>query len=130
MNARIASELTVTLPNRVGAAARVSECFSRANADLIAFCAYGGGNEATFLIVPRDVQLAKDALELAGLEFTEHEAVLVEAEHKPGGLAEAMAKIAEADVFMDYVYATADGRDPALVVLRAADSEKAIKALQ
>jgi len=130
MIAKTSTECKVVTTNETGTGARVAECVSSAGVNLAAFCGYGGGDHAEFMLVADDIEQARTSLKNAGYEPTFNEVVVVEAPNQAGALAEILKTVARAGIVLDYAYATATGTGQALCILRAADPAKTVAALR
>ncbi len=124
-----AKQLIVQGKNRVGLLADIATTLAAAKVNMNATCCYCMGDEATFLIIADKPAAAKKALGQAGLAVSEASVIQVDVSNKPGELAEIARKISGAGVDIDYVYATAAGRNAA-VIIKSKDDANALKALR
>jgi hypothetical protein len=124
-----AKQLIVQGPNRVGLLADVAGALAGAKANMSALCCYCMGDQATLMIIADKPAAAQKALIKAGFTVNEDTVIRVELGNKPGELAKASAKVAGAGVDMEYVYATAAGKNSA-VIIKSKDDAAALKALR
>ncbi len=122
-------QLMVQGPNRIGLLAEVSAALAEAKVNLSAICCYCMGDQATFLLVPDKQAAAKKALTKAGLTVAEDSVICTELSNKPGELAKISGKVSGAGVDIDYVYATAAGKNVS-VIIKSKDDAGALKALR
>jgi hypothetical protein len=101
----MAMDLVVEVDNEPGALARVATAISDAGVNIAAATCTGGGKRAELHILVPYAEAAKHALAISSLAVTsEREVVVVEAEDRPGELADLARKVAEAGVNIDLVY--------------------------
>ncbi len=76
-------------------------------------------------------QQAKATLEAAGFAVVVTEVLAIEVPDRPGGLADVLRVVEEANVNVEYMYAFAEKRnDKAVLIFRFDDTEAAIRALE
>ena len=114
------------MPARVGLLADVTDAIGRAGVNITAISAYERDGEGKFLLVTGDNGKALDALHRLNAEVREKGVILLELDNRPGALEEATRKLAEADVNIEYVYATVGKSDKATVVLKTSDDQRAL----
>jgi hypothetical protein len=126
MIAGMSIDLTIHVDNEPGALARVTTAISDAGVNLAAATCTGPGETADLHILVKHAEAARRVLERAGLNvIDEREVVVVEAEDKPGALADLAHRVAEAGVNLDLVYVATNTR----IVFGAADIGGLKKAL-
>lgn len=82
-------------------------------------------------LIVQDWQKAKEVLEKAGCVVNTTEVVAVEVEDRPGGLADLLDVIDEANINIEYMYAFTFGHeDKAIMVFRFETPDEAIEKLQ
>lgn len=103
----IVTQLNLPLDNEIGTLARLCRDLAHGGVNLLAIAApeAGPGGGIRLLVVNRD--LAVRALSNAGYLFTEEQVVFVELTNRPGALAKAVEKLANAGIDIRYAYATA-----------------------
>jgi hypothetical protein len=121
----VASDLVIRVPNEPGALAQVAAAVSDAGVNLSAATCTGPGETADLHILVKHAEAARRALAISGLAVTEErEVVVVQADDRPGALADMARKVAEAGVNIDLVYVATRTRvvfgSPDLPALRAA----------
>lgn len=98
-------DLVIQVENEPGALAKVAAAVSDAGVNLAAATCTGAGERADLHILVKHPEAAKHALSISGLAVTgEREVVVVEADDRPGALADLARRIAEAGVNLDLVY--------------------------
>jgi hypothetical protein len=101
----MAMDLVVEVDNEPGALARVATAISDAGVNIAAATCTGAGKRAELHILVPHAEAAKHALAISNLAVTrEREVVVVEAEDRPGELADLARKVAEAGINIDLVY--------------------------
>ena len=121
----MASDLVIRVPNEPGALAAVAAAVSDAGVNLAAATCTGAGDTADLHILVKHAEAAKHALAISNLAITEErEVVVVEADDRPGALADLARKVAAAGVNLDLVYVATGTRivfgSPDIAALRAA----------
>ena len=108
----------IQVENEPGALAKVTAAVSDAGVNLAAATCTRPGETADLHILVPHPDAAKHALSISGLAVTsEREVVVVEAEDRPGELADLARRIAEAGINLDLVYVATGTR----VVFGSAD---------
>jgi hypothetical protein len=122
--------MQVTVPDTIGAGAKVLSALAEAKVNMVAFCGYTMGKDATmtFIVEPGKEAAAKAAMKAIKCKTTAIDAVVVALANKAGALAIVLEKLAAAKVNLDYAYATTAGRNAA-AVLTVSSVAKALKAL-
>jgi hypothetical protein len=101
------TDLTVVLRDQPGELARLGEVTVAAGVQLRGLAAFTGDGRgcAHALIEDGDVDVAKQALARAGIGVADtREVLVVEMDHRPGGLVDVMLALAEANVNVDLAY--------------------------
>jgi hypothetical protein len=88
------------------------------------------GDQALMRFIPDDPVAARRALEAEGIEFEEHEAVIVLLENKAGELTGVAATLAEGGVNLVAVYVTGVSDDLIELAVVADDPKKARRLLE
>jgi hypothetical protein len=111
-------DLVIDIENTPGSLAQVAAAISDAGVNIASATCIGSGERAELHILVRHPEAAKHALAISYLAVTrEREVVVVDAEDRPGVLADLTRKIAKAGVDLDLVYVATQNR----VVFGAAD---------
>lgn len=101
----MAIDLVIHVDNEPGALARVATAVSDAGVNLAAATCTGPSEKADLHILVKHAEAAKRVLAISGLNvLEEREVVVVEAEDRPGALADLARKVAKAGVDLDLVY--------------------------
>lgn len=121
----MATDLVIRVDNEPGALARVAAAVSDAGVNLAAATCTGPSEHADLHILVKHAEAAKRALAISGLTVTgEREVVVVEADDRPGALADLARRVAEAGVNLDLVYVATNTRivfgSPDIAALRDA----------
>ena len=114
----------IRVKNEPGALASVTAAISDAGVNLSAATCIGGGEEADLHVLVKHAEATRRVLEPAGLTVTEErEVVVVDAEDRPGVLADMARRVADAGVNLNLVYVATGTR-----VVFGADDMPALKA--
>jgi hypothetical protein len=98
-------DLVIEVDNEPGALARVAAAISDAGVNIAAATCTGPAQKAEMHILVPHAEAAKHALALANLAITsEREVAVVEAQDRPGELADLARRVAEAGIDLDLVY--------------------------
>jgi hypothetical protein len=107
----MATDLTVALVNQPGTLERASDVLGRAGINIEGACGYLCDGQGVCHVLVEDAERARRALIDAGLEIqTEHQVVVTPVENKPGSAAALLRRVADANVNIDLLYLTVDGR--------------------
>ena len=122
-------QLTVFLENRTG---RINEVAKILGANGINMKAFSMAETADFgllrLVVP-EVEKAVQVLRDASFAVMLTDVVCISVNNAPGALSAILEKLAENDIFIEYMYAFSEG-DAANVVIRPNDIEKCVGLLK
>jgi hypothetical protein len=115
------TDLTITgFEDRPGVAASIGEALGNAGVEIAGL--FGSGRFGEIHVLVDDAAAARTAIEEAGLQVgDEREALVVDAEDKPGELGRIARRIADAGVNVLYVYVASNNR----LVFVAEDVERA-----
>jgi hypothetical protein len=122
----MAKEIVVTLEDRPGTLAHFGEVMglSRVNIDAILVATRGGGSAGgTVQFVASDPEAAVLALRADGVPCAMRDVVIVDIADKPGALGDLALVMADAEINIDSVYSTLDGK----VVLGVDDYDGAMQ---
>jgi len=128
--ARKAKQINLTVPNKVGTLAGVSDIIAGVGANISAICARGDKRKANFFIVADRHVKARNALLKADYDVTEEEVVLVEMPNKPGRMQKVAEKLAENGIDILYTYGSAGTGRTSVCVLKTDSDRKAMKLIQ
>ena len=117
----LASDLVIELKNEPGALARVATAISDAGVNIAAATCMGNGHTAELhILVPHSEPVHRALANTHGPTVTrEREVVVVQAEDRPGELAELTRKVSNAGINLNIVYVATNSR----VVLGSEDTE-------
>jgi hypothetical protein len=101
----------VTVPDTPGEGRRILAALQEQGVNLAAFLAFPtGGGESQIDLVPEDPSALRDAAEQAGLTLSEGKrAFLVQGDDRVGAVADATARLSEADINVTAAAAAAAG---------------------
>jgi hypothetical protein len=112
-------DLVIHVVNEPGALARVAAAISDAGVNLAAATFVGSGETADLHVLVKHAEATRRVLEPAGLSvMDEREVVVVDAEDRPGVLADLARRVADAGVNLNLVYVATGTR----IVFGAEDS--------
>jgi len=124
------TQIAITLENKPGALHRVCSALAQANVNITAVFVPEVKGKGKVRLVVENIDRARDALRAARIRFSEEEALIFSAEHRPGALAEITEKLAQAKVNIKYGYATTlPGQTQATLILAVSNIEKALAAV-
>ncbi len=125
--ANVATDMMIELENRPGALAEVAKAISDAGVNLAAATCVGPGTTAEVHILVPHPEPVRRALAITNTAVSrEREVVVVQAEDRPGELAELAQRVGAAGVNLDLVYVATGSR----VVMGSDDLEGLREALE
>lgn len=122
----------VTVPDVPGEGQRILSALKAGGVNLSAFLGFPEGGQAQLDLVPEDPEALKAAAEQAGLTLSEAKrAFLIQGDDRVGAVADAMEKLAAANINVTAAAATGagSGRYGMILWVSAADIEKAASTL-
>ena len=126
-----AKQITAWVESKPGELGRITEVLGKAKVNITAFSAWSLTGESPVHFLVSSPVKAKKVLEGLGIRCTEEEVLCITLSNQPGKLGEAGARLAAANINVDYGYATvAEGGKKAGVVLAVSDLAGASKALR
>lgn len=131
--ARLGKEIVVTVVNKIGVLADISQLLADHGINIIAVLGYAAGNnEAKITLVTEDNLRASEALRKKNYtSIKESEVVIVELENKAGALKNVTAKLAAGNIDIKYIYGTTCAcGGPSMIVFSTSDNEKALMAFK
>jgi hypothetical protein len=124
----VETQLTVSIPNNIGALARLSDMLRAAEVNIEAlFCTEGPTHTSVHLVV-NDPETAKIVLRQIS-EVVATDVIAYQVKNKPGAIADLARKCAGFGINIRHIYATSLGKD-AMCYLEVDDVEKARKTLK
>lgn len=107
----MSTDLTVILRNVPGTIADAGEAAGKAGVNIEGIGGFECGGEGVMHVLVDDADTARAAFEGAGMEVrAQREVVVVDVTDQPGELGRTMRRFADADVNVDLIYLTTDGR--------------------
>jgi hypothetical protein len=126
-----AKQVTAWVESKPGELGRIAEALGKAKVNITAFSAWSITGESPIHLLVNSPVRAKKILEGLGIRCTEEEVLRITLPDVPGKLGEVGARLAAANINMDYGYASvAQGGRKADVVLAVSDLAGAGKALR
>ncbi|MEE1346434.1 MAG: amino acid-binding protein [Bacteroidales bacterium] len=124
----IIKQLSVFLENRVGRTKEVTSLLANAGVDILAFSTADMIEFGVLRLVVPDVDRAASVLKEAGFATIVTDVVSVSCPNETGALASILAKLADNDISVEYMYALQQGGN-ARAIIRPSDLDKCVKAL-
>ena len=106
-------EVSVTLDDRPGTLAKATDAIAKAGINIEGYCAVPSGKDGkgTFRVVTKDPSSTRKALETAGFKVQEERDVaLIDAEDRPGFLAQILRRLAENELNVGPSYSITQNR--------------------
>lgn len=123
------TQLVLNLQSKPGVLANVTGVLGKAGVNIEGICAAETAGRGKIRLLVSDAAKAEAALKAAKIRCGREEAVSVALENRPGALAEAAQKLAQAKINIKCAYATTAGAGPAAVILTVSNVPKALTAL-
>ena len=125
-----ATQLAVSLPNKLGALAQLCSTLGKAEVNITAILAPESKGRGKLRVLVDNPDKARVALKQAKMRFSEEEVIVVQLDNAPGAVGEVAEEFAESKINIKYAYATAwPGSAKATVVLAVPNVTKALEAL-
>ncbi len=119
-------QISVFLENVPGRLATLCNTLEAAGVDMRAMTTSEASDHAVVRILVSDVDTAEKALREANLPFSTVDVLGIEVSDEPGALGKVAIRLADADINVEYAYATAvAGNSRALCVFKVADPRAA-----
>jgi hypothetical protein len=119
-------ELEFSVPNKVGALAKITDAFEKSKVNIHHIWACGDGKTASFGIVTDRNATAKSILKKHGINAKEKPLLVMNLANKVGSLAKAAKKLAKGNINITCLSATTSG-SRASVLLGTANDKKAMR---
>lgn len=129
--AKLASQLLVETPDKVGMLAEVTSAVSGAGVNIEGICAYGMEGKAYFMVLTNDNNKAQGALGAKGWPLKSEEVVVVSLANNVGAAKEIADKIKQAGIDINYLYGTTCGSPDCVsaLVISSKDNKAVLKAV-
>lgn len=122
-------QLTAWVDSTPGQLGRIGKALGDAKVNITAFTAYGTGGESPIRLQVNSPAKAKKVLQGLGVRLTEEEVLRISVKDRPGALGEIGSRLGEANINVDYAFASVSGKRVD-VVLGVSDLAGATKALR
>jgi hypothetical protein len=129
---KMATELTVKIPNRIGQLAAVAGALGEAGVNIatLSGAALGSKGIIHIVVADKDAARARRALKAAKIRLaTDRKVIELRLANKPGSLARAARRLEKARVSVDSAYMLGAGKRSSTLALGVKDVRKANKAL-
>lgn len=124
-------QISVFLENKSGRLLEVCRCLAKAGINIRALSIAETADYGVLRLIVDQPDLAMESLSRELFTVSETEVIAVEVPDRPGGLAEVLQPLYEANVNIEYIYCFVEkSGESALVVFRVEQIDQAIGALQ
>lgn len=124
------TQFSVFLVNKPGVLAQVTDALATAKINIVALTMMDSSEHGVLRLVAGNADKARGVLKKLNVPMTETEVLVVEMPNKPGSLADACNRLAQAHVNISYAYVTTGAPGgKACAVLKVADTKKAVATL-
>ena len=132
-NVRMGKEVVVTITNKVGALAEMTNLLADAGININAVAGHAAsGNQAKIMFVTADNARAMEVLKNKQYpSVVESDVVIAELENRAGALKQVSLKLATDNIDIKYIYGTTCGcQGPAMIILATSDNQKALNVIK
>lgn len=128
----LVKQVSVFLENKSGRLAEVSRILGEKNIDISALSIADTTEYGILRLIVNKPEVAVEALKENGFSVRTTEVIAICISDRPGGLAEALDRLEQNQIGIEYMYAFLgnNGLGKAIVILRVEDTEKSIEILQ
>jgi hypothetical protein len=123
------TQLVLNLQSKPGVLANLAGILGKAGVNIEGVCAVETAGRGKIRLLVSDTARAEAALKAAKVRCGREDAISVSLENRPGALAEAAQKLAQAKVNIKCAYSTTAGTGQVAVVLTVSNLPKAVAAL-
>ncbi|HUG30099.1 MAG TPA: ACT domain-containing protein [Candidatus Limnocylindria bacterium] len=124
-------ELRVSMEDKPGALAKLTDALAKASVNIEAISAATSGGSGDIRILVEDTAAARKALEGAGIKVAgEREMLFVDLEDRPGSLAATAKKLADQGINVDAIYVVGAAGGKKQIAVGTADVAKARTAVR
>ncbi|MDR2469294.1 MAG: amino acid-binding protein [Tannerella sp.] len=124
----IIKQLSIFLENKRGRFTEVAKLLGKENINMTAFTVSENSDFGILRLIVSETERALDVLRTHKYAVTEADVLCLRCPNQPGALGKAMNYITEAGIFIEYMYAFAEG-ESAHVIIRPDNLEKCSKVL-
>ena len=124
------NQLSVFIENREGRLEQVLEALKNNNINIVSLSLADTSEYGMLRMIVSDPEKGKEVLKNNGFSAMLTPVLGVKMSHKVGQLQILLAKICEAGINIDYMYALVTGSDDASIVIKTADLKKASEILE
>lgn len=121
-------QLSVFLENKTGRLNDVTKILAKANINMRAFSVADSADFGILRLLVDDTEKAKEELRKNGFAVSVTDIIGIKMANKPGTLNKILDILAEAKVYIEYMYAYSDS-DRAITAIKPDDMEKAVKVI-
>jgi hypothetical protein len=122
-----AKEVIVRMPNAIGTLNGIAKTIADKGINILAVSAWVEGAQAVIRLVTEDSVRVVDALKAHKYDAREGEVLVTEPSHKPGMLHRITETLAQAEIDIHHLYATASAtQGTCLVVFATANNDRAM----
>jgi hypothetical protein len=127
LKTRLAKEVIVRMENEIGTLDGLAKAIAERGVNVLAVCAWVEGAQAVIRVLTDDSVRVLDALRGLQYEAREMDVLVTEAPHKPGMLHRITATLAQGELDIHHLYATAtSAQNECLVVFATANNDRAL----
>jgi hypothetical protein len=127
----IAKQLSVFLANKPGTLAEVCAELAKAGINIFALTITDTADHSVVRMVLSDTEKGLQIFEERGVLAVQSKVLMIENRNTPGALGKIAARLAKAKINIEYAYlATSPKAKQGLLILRAADTKRALKVLK
>lgn len=121
-------QLSIFLENKTGRLNDVTKILAKANINMRAFSVADSSDFGILRMLVDDTEKAKEELRNNGFAVSVTDIIGIKMANKPGTLNKILDILAEAKVYIEYMYAYSDS-DKAITAIKPDDMEKAVKVI-
>ncbi|HHT9125569.1 MAG TPA: hypothetical protein ACFYD6_07090 [Candidatus Brocadiia bacterium] len=122
-------QISFFIPDRAGLLSEVTAAIESVKVNITAVCAYAMDNTAHFMLTTDNNAKAKKALAPLRAKIKEDDVVTVEMPNKVGELHKVAKKIADAGIYISYMYGTTATGKSSTCIFKTSDDKKAIRVI-
>lgn len=122
-------QLSVFLENKTGRITEVAKTLSMHGINMRAFSMAETADFGIVRLIVSDVDKAAEILRAEDFAVMLTDVAFIACPNRPGALAEILKQLSDQEIFIEYMYAFAEG-DMASVIIRSADMESCVRVLK